>query len=56
MVSKARALEVRMRLKESGRDVIDLTNQQIGEFTGNAIELSGRHGRAWPSLAGRSTA
>ncbi|WP_237613628.1 citrulline utilization hydrolase CtlX [Pseudomonas syringae] len=43
--NQKRAEEVRMRLMESGRDVIDLTNQQIGEFAGNAIELSGRDGR-----------
>jgi hypothetical protein len=43
--NKARADEVRLRLMESSRDVIDLTNQQIGEFAGNAIELSGRDGR-----------
>jgi len=36
---------VRMRLIESGRDVIDLSNQQISQFAGNAIELSGRDGR-----------
>lgn len=41
----ARAEEVRMRLVESGRDVIDLTNEQINDFAGNAIELSGRDGR-----------
>ena len=34
-----------MRLIESGRDVIDLSNQQISQFAGNAIELSGRDGR-----------
>ena len=43
--NKARAEEVRMRLIESGRDVIDLSNQQISQFAGNAIELSGRDGR-----------
>ncbi|HKS13127.1 MAG TPA: arginine deiminase-related protein [Pseudomonas sp.] len=42
---KRRAEEVRDRLIESGRDVIDLTRQQIKEFAGNAIELSGRDGR-----------
>jgi len=41
----ARAEEVRLRLIESGRDVIDLSNRQINEFAGNAIELSGRDGR-----------
>ncbi len=43
--NKARAEEVRMRLLESGRDVIDLSNRQISQFAGNAIELSGRDGR-----------
>jgi len=43
--NKARAEEVRMRLVESGREVIDLSNKQIAEFAGNAIELSGRDGR-----------
>ncbi len=40
-----RAAEVRARLRESGRDIVDLTTDQIGEFAGNAIELSGRDGR-----------
>ena len=40
-----RAAEVRARLRESGRDIIALANDQIGEFAGNAIELSGRDGR-----------
>jgi hypothetical protein len=37
--------EVRARLEESGRTVIALDAHQIGEFAGNAIELSGREGR-----------
>lgn len=41
----ARALEVRRRLEETGRDVMELSNHQIREFAGNAIELSGRDGR-----------
>lgn len=32
------------RLKETGRKVIDLSNEQIGEFAGNAIELQGDSG------------
>ena len=40
-----RALDIRTRLEESGRDVIALDNRQIAEFAGNAIELSGRNGR-----------
>ena len=41
----ARRDEVRRRLEESGREVIDLSAAQIGEFAGNALELSGREGR-----------
>ena len=41
----ARAAEVRARLEESGRTVIALTNQQIAEFAGNALELTGHNGR-----------
>ncbi|WP_418317972.1 citrulline utilization hydrolase CtlX [Piscinibacter sakaiensis] len=40
-----RAETVRARLHESGREVIALSAQQIDEFAGNAIELSGRDGR-----------
>jgi hypothetical protein len=40
-----RAQAVRDRLEESGREVIDLSAQQIADFSGNAIELSGRDGR-----------
>lgn len=32
------------RLKESGREVIDLSLDQIGEFAGNALELAGSDG------------
>ncbi|MES2099950.1 MAG: arginine deiminase-related protein [Pseudomonadota bacterium] len=37
--------ELRARLEESGRDVIALDARQIGEFAGNALELSGSGGR-----------
>ena len=37
--------EVRARLEESGREVIALDAHQIGEFAGNALELSGSQGR-----------
>jgi hypothetical protein len=40
-----RAAEVRDRLVESGREVIALDARQIGEFAGNALELTGRGGR-----------
>lgn len=45
MNEPGRAAEVRARLEESGRTVIALDRHQIGEFAGNAIELSGRDGR-----------
>ncbi|MBN8923848.1 MAG: amidinotransferase [Rhodanobacter sp.] len=40
-----RAQEVIERLQESGHEVIDLSQEQIANFAGNAIELSGRDGR-----------
>lgn len=33
------------RLEETGRDIINLTADQIANFAGNAIELTGREGR-----------
>ena len=40
-----RAAEVRARLHESGREIIELTNAQIAEFAGNALELCAASGR-----------
>lgn len=42
---EARREEIRARLGEMGRTVIPLSNKQIGEFAGNALELSGKDGR-----------
>ena len=36
---------VRERLYETGRDVIELSAWQIGEYAGNALELTGTQGR-----------
>src|SRR3989338_2918459 len=36
----ARSTEVRQRLEDTGREVVALSAQQIGEFAGNALELS----------------
>lgn len=41
----ARAQEVRQRLEETGREVLPLTQQQVADFAGNAIELSTPQGR-----------
>ena len=40
-----RRAEVVDRLGDHGRDVIELSREQIREFAGNAIELQGRDGR-----------
>jgi hypothetical protein len=45
MTIAARAAQVRERLEESGRHVISLTRQQLKDFAGNAIELSGTDGQ-----------
>jgi hypothetical protein len=41
----ARRAHVRRRVEETGRTIIDLTPEQVSEFAGNAIELSGSDGR-----------
>ena len=45
IVDEGRRAEVVDRLAESGREVIALTNRQIAEFAGNAIELQGSFSR-----------
>ena len=41
----ARREHIHWRLSETGRTVIALDNEQIGNFAGNALELTGRDGR-----------
>lgn len=41
----SRRAQVRRQVEETGRAIIDLTDAQLGEFTGNAIELTGSGGR-----------
>jgi len=45
IVNPTRRKAVELRLAETGRDVIDLTQSQIVEFAGNAIELTGSNGK-----------
>ena len=45
VVNPARRAEIAQRLAEGGREVIDLSPVEIAGFAGNAIELSGTHGR-----------
>lgn len=40
-----RRAEIRDRLSENGREIIDLSFSQINDFAGNALELSGSQGR-----------
>ena len=42
---QSRKAEMLDRLTASGRNIIALSNHQILEFAGNAIELQGKHGR-----------
>ena len=45
IVNPQRAMEVRQRLEETGRAVLPITQQQVADFAGNAIELSTPQGR-----------
>jgi hypothetical protein len=47
---------VRERLREGGRELIELDAWQIGEFAGNALELSGRSGERLLALSERACA
>ena len=47
---------VRTRLRESGREVIELDTRQIGEFAGNALELTGHGGQRLLALSERAAA
>ena len=40
-----RRQQVRERLLENGRSLVELTDTQVGEFAGNALELQGANGR-----------
>jgi len=41
----ARRDEIETRLQSSGKEIVALSNEQIANFAGNAIELQGRDGR-----------
>ena len=45
ITDEARRDEVISRLEASGRTIIALTEDQINQFAGNALELNGRNGR-----------
>lgn len=45
IVDPSRCETIVERLSEGGREIIDLSPEQIGNFAGNAMELSGKDGR-----------
>ena len=45
ITDSSRRQQVRDRLLENGRSLIELTETQIGEFAGNALEVQGTNGR-----------
>jgi hypothetical protein len=45
MTNPDRRAEIAERLVEPGRELIELSNEQITDFAGNAIELQGTQGR-----------
>ena len=55
MVDPRRAAEVRQRLEETGREVLSISQQQVADFAGNAIELSSPQGRVL-ALSARAAA
>ena len=54
IVNKERREEIRRRLLESGRKVIDLSYEQIDNFAGNALELTSETGKTLLALSQRA--
>ncbi len=45
IANEQRRQQVKERLEESGREVIELSFEQVNNFAGNALELTGNNGR-----------
>jgi hypothetical protein len=52
--NKAERQQVRARLEKSGKDIVELSPDQIANFAGNAIELHDRHGEKLLVLSERA--
>ena len=52
--NKAERQEVRARLEETGKEIVELSADQIGNFAGNAIELQNRRGEKLLVLSTRA--
>ena len=54
IVDTARREEIRIRLQESGREVIELSYDQIDNFAGNALELTSKTGETLLAISQRA--
>lgn len=54
IVDSARREEIRTRLQESGREVIELSYDQIDNFAGNALELTSNTGETLLAISQRA--
>ena len=52
--NKAERQQVRSRLEETGKEIVELSADQIGNFAGNAIELQNRRGEKLLVLSSRA--
>jgi hypothetical protein len=52
--NKAERQEVRARLEKSGKEIVELSADQVANFAGNAIELQTRHGEKLLVLSSRA--
>jgi len=54
ILNKAERRQVRARLEQSGKDIVELSPHQIANFAGNAIELHNKHGEKLLVLSKRA--
>src|SRR6059036_1557819 len=52
--NKAEQQQVRARLEKTGKEIVELSADQIANFAGNAIELQNRHGEKLLVLSSRA--
>ncbi len=52
--TKAERQQVRARLEKTGKEIVELTADQIANFAGNAIELQNKHGEKLLVLSSRA--
>jgi hypothetical protein len=52
--NKAERQELRARLEKSGKEIVELSADQIANFAGNAIELQNRRGEKLLVLSSRA--